>query len=284
METRQGGVLLPSFAALQPTIPAIAERRDDLWRQLVQEVEQIIAEQRLTTVFQPIRRLADGRLLGYEALSRITLGGRLTRPDELFTVAGLSGHLFPLERLCREIALRRAAASVGPKLRLFLNIDPRVVDQPDFHPGVTRELLQSTGRPASSLVLEITERSAIADFRSFRRALGHYSRQGFSVAIDDVGSGYSSLQAIVELKPQFLKIDMSLVRGIARSRTKQVLVEAITTVGRRLGVQTVAEGIETPAELRALVKLGADYGQGYLLGRPNERPVEEEEEGSAWPR
>lgn len=244
-----------------------------------EEVRQIIARRRVTTVFQPIRSLADGRLLGYEALSRGPSGGSLSQPTALFAAAERSGQLLQLERLCRETALRRATA-LDPNLKLFLNIDPRVVNQSDFHPGVTRQLLESIGRSGSSLVLEINERSSISDFPSFRRALRHYTKQGYNVAIDDVGAGYSSLQAIVELKPQFLKIDLSLVRGIRHNRSKQVLVQALTEVGQRLGLHTVAEGIETVGELRTLMSLEVDYGQGYLLGRPAENPGEE---GFTWP-
>lgn len=263
----------PLSTAWQQTTQA--ERSFDAWEVQAAEVGRIVVERRVATVFQPIRSLADGTVFGYEALSRGP-AGPFNSPTALFAAAERSGLLLPLERLCRESAVRRAA-SFSSDLKLFLNIDPRVVNLRDFHPGVTRQLLDSVGRSASSLVLEITERHSIEDFRSFRRALRHYTRQGYNVAIDDLGSGYSSLQAIVELKPGFLKIDMSLVRGVGRSRSKQVLIEALTTVARRLGLRTVAEGIETAAELAAVRALGVDYGQGYLLGRPAELPQGREE-------
>jgi EAL domain-containing protein (putative c-di-GMP-specific phosphodiesterase class I) len=234
-------------------------------------LQSILSDHLITTVYQPIRSLADGSLFGYEALSRGPAGTSLAFPDALFDVAERHGRLFELERLCRETALKRAIA-FHPDLKLFLNIDPRVVNQPGFHPGVTRQLLESTGRSETSVVLEITERDAITDYAGFRQALQHYARQGFSVAVDDVGSGYSSLVAIVELAPEFLKIDLSLVRGIATNHTKQVLVEAVTTVASRLGLRTVAEGVETLDELRTVTDLGVDYGQGFFLGRPTATP------------
>lgn len=121
----------------------------------------------------------------------------------------------------------------------------------------------------SDVVLEITERSAIEDFKLFREALAHYRNQGYFIALDDVGAGYSSLQSIAELHPDFLKVDRSLIMNVNQDPTKWALLETFVTFSKRIGCQVIAEGVETGEEMRTVVQLGVDYIQSYYIGRPH---------------
>jgi diguanylate cyclase (GGDEF)-like protein len=124
------------------------------------------------------------------------------------------------------------------------------------------------------VVFEITERSSIEDFRSAQKILEHYRKQGYRIAIDDAGAGYSSLQAIAELQPDFIKIDRSLVEHIHVNKTKEYILETFVTFAQKMNIHLIAEGIEHPDELIKLTRMGVHYAQGYLLGKPALEPAE----------
>ena len=117
------------------------------------------------------------------------------------------------------------------------------------------------------MVFEISERESIENFSIFREARDHLKGLGFQIALDDTGVAYGSLEAVMELAPDFIKVDMSLVRGIDTDPPRQELLRALHAVAGKLGGQIIAEGIETAEELEALQRLGVPYGQGYLFGR-----------------
>ncbi|MDI3279804.1 MAG: GGDEF domain-containing protein [Bacillota bacterium] len=244
---------------------------DEQKAQARQAVQRIIAQGGVWTVFQPIFSLALGELMGYEALSRGPAGSPWESPPALFKLAEEGGMVFQLEQTCRETALARAAELNLPG-KVFLNITPRVLQDPEFRSGTTRHLLARLGIDPRRIVIEITEREAIHDYRGFVNTLKYYRDQGYLVAVDDFGAGYTSFQSILELQPDFIKIDMSFIRGIDFSRTRRIMVETLVNLANRLGVQTIAEGIETESELKVLIELGVDFGQGYFLGRPAEEP------------
>lgn len=235
------------------------------------EILTIIREERVHAVYQPIVSLRDASVLGYEALARGPADSRFASPLALFDMAARHLLLFRLEALCRKRAIEGARAFLHGQ-KLFLNVDPRVIQDPDFRAGTTRVLLEQAGLTPEDVVLELTERSAIGDYAGFREALAHYRRQGYTLAIDDVGSGYSSLQAIVELQPLYVKIDRSLTEGVHDHPAKRAMVRALTHLARELHCYTIAEGVEHLEELDFLVEAGADYAQGYLLGVPAAPP------------
>ena len=139
------------------------------------------------------------------------------------------------------------------------------------HPVQLDEVLKFALGPirgADAHCLEITERTAIDDFPGFRREVDRLRDRGFQVAIDDIGTGYSSLQAVSEVHPDFLKVDMSLIRHIDRSLIKKGLVSALVEMGRKIGSRVIAEGIEREEELQALMECGVQYGQGFYFGEP----------------
>ncbi|MBV8222297.1 MAG: EAL and GGDEF domain-containing protein [Candidatus Eremiobacteraeota bacterium] len=257
------------FAAPSPTV----DRDDDL--------EQVLNENRIRSVFQPIVNLADGAVYGYEALSRGPIGTRLEGADALFSAAAAVGQTHRLERVCRFRSIS-AAAGIPSGCYLFLNLSPRVLEEQNA--GLSREVIEQSRLAAERIVLEITEKQAIADFDLLKDTLLHYYRQGFKVAIDDAGAGHNSLRAVTEVRPHFIKLDMALVRDIDRERVKNALVAAIIIFAKRIDAKVLAEGIETVDELATLIEIGVDLGQGFLLGRPSSGFIEPKPEIAAFIR
>jgi EAL domain-containing protein (putative c-di-GMP-specific phosphodiesterase class I)/GGDEF domain-containing protein len=231
------------------------------------EVRSILESGRLTTWYQPIVDMEQGTIMGYEALTRGPANTAYERADALF--AGCRGEplLDELDRACRCQAVR-SARGLDPRKKLFLNSLPESLGRPGFTGGGFLDALQESALQPRNLVLEITERTSIEDFEAFGRELSALRRQGFLVAIDDVGTGYSSLQTITEIHPDFIKVDLSLVKNIHRSLLKQELVRSLLQAGARIGAQVIAEGIENEEEQRSLRRCGVRYGQGYYFARP----------------
>lgn len=248
-----------------------AVKISDSWpatiKPVVYHLQEIIRKKNISIVYQPIVGIKTGEILGYEALSRGPKNTKFSSPDILFPLAEKNGVLYSLEKLCREQAIKKAQ-DFGNKSKLFLNINPQVINDPKFTGGMTKELLKETGFTPQNLVFEITERTSIKDFVSFKNVLNHYRRQGYSVAIDDAGAGYSSLQAVAELKPDYIKIDTSLIRNIDQDPVKEALLETFVLFSKKINAKLIAEGIERAEELEKLKELGVDFGQGFFLAKP----------------
>ncbi len=227
----------------------------------------------IKTVYQPIISLENGSVLGYEALSRICLSECELNIEQLFSIARRVRKLWELEKLCRTTALETAAKKVR-RSKLFLNVDPNLIHDPELRAGFTHEKLEEYGLNPDDLVFEITERSSIGELDVFTASIEHYQKQNFKIAIDDFGAGYSGLSRVCTLRPNYIKIDMELVRNIHEFANKSSLVGSIVKFCREMDIALIAEGIETEAELDTLIRLGVNYGQGYYLGRPQEEFTE----------
>ncbi|ADG83164.1 GGDEF domain-containing protein [Thermincola potens] len=232
------------------------------------ELENIIRERKIRIVYQPIVNVKTGEIMGYEALTRGPEGSPLFSPVDLFQAAMDNQLLFALEQICREEALNNIQ-DLKSYQQLFLNMNAEVVNDPHFQNGKTKKCVTLRGFKPEQVTFEITERTAITDFDSFCRSLCHYREQGYTIAVDDAGAGYSSLQAIVELRPEYIKLDMSIIRGIHTSLPKQAIVEAMVKLAAAVNAKIIAEGVETREELIALYNLGVHYVQGYYLARPS---------------
>jgi EAL domain-containing protein (putative c-di-GMP-specific phosphodiesterase class I)/DNA-binding response OmpR family regulator len=244
------------FAAVATAIlaPALAARRRTASDR--REVEEIIEKRAFSPLFQPLARLADRRVLAYEALTRFTDG---VRPDRRFREAVRLGLGQRLEEETIAEIIRRAVAL--PKDRLLgLNVTPKLI----LDPGWLVALAERTTR---RLVLELTEHAEVEDYDELRRALAPLQPR-FDLAVDDAGAGYASLRHILELRPRYVKLDMALVRGIESDPMRRSLVAGLEHCVREMGGTTIAEGVETEAEAEALARLGVTVGQGYLFGRP----------------
>lgn len=217
--------------------------------------------------YQPIVSLSDGEILGYEALSRISLPSCALNIEQLFELATGARKLWELEKLCRTQALKGARDKPGGA-KLFLNVDANIIYDPEFIEGFTREMLRGFGLDPDEIIFEVTEKSMVATVDAFTAAIGHYQSQNFKIAIDDFGTGYSGMTRACAVSPNYLKLDMSIVRGIDQDRQRRSAVLGIVKFCKEAGICLIAEGIETREELSALIQMGVDYGQGYLLGRP----------------
>jgi len=233
------------------------------------QLQEILMEDQLVTAFQPIVHLREPRTLGYEALSRGPAGSRYQNPVSLFAVASDLDLVFELDRACRHCALL-AARRLPPDAKLFLNVFPSCMYDPVFQGANLIRLLEGLGLGPERIVLEITEKYAIENYTLFVEALHSFTQMGFEIAVDDIGAGYSGLEKIAHLNPRYLKFDMQLVRDIDASYIRQEMARALKAFADKMDSTIIAEGIERGGELRTLVDLGIEYGQGFLLGRPSE--------------
>ncbi|MBL8111416.1 MAG: EAL domain-containing protein [Acidobacteria bacterium] len=233
---------------------------------LREQFRDIVKNERVETLFQPIIDLATGKIFAHEALTRGPKDSPFESPEVLFDYASKTDQVWNLEKICMGSAARRFAGREG---NLFVNVETELVHEIKSRGSAVFETLLARG---GNVVLEMTERAAIKDFDLFREGIAMLQGLGFKIAIDDAGSGYASLQAIAELRPNFLKISNYLVTGLAKDPIKRDVVEMLVRLGMRIDAPTVAEGIETESEAEEVRRLGVAYGQGYLFGRPEALP------------
>ncbi|MGG6313681.1 EAL domain-containing protein [Paenibacillus macerans] len=236
-------------------------------------LQNIIRDQTLTTHFQPILNLQEGGCLGYEVLNRPPASALFPNTESFYDFIGHTDQVFAFERFCRDISFNRFRMALIRARKpadtvVFVNIHPQVLSDPGYRSGETIQLLSRYGLSPQQVVFELTEKQAVHDYVAFERILSHYRAQGFRIAIDDAGSGYNSLKAIVSLKPEFIKIDKSLIRHIHLHPNQQRIVKLLQEFAAESGTYIIAEGIEEREELAFLRQEGIEYGQGYALGKP----------------
>lgn len=229
---------------------------------------KVLDEGSISTVFQPIVSLKTGIILGYEALSRIPFKPSDATIGDMFQIASTQDRLWDLEKLCRIRALQNASTQPS-QCFLFLNVDTSIMHDPKFRAGFTVEKLREYNIVPERVIIELTEQSFIVDMSDFVCTVQHYQNQGFKIAIDDFGSGFSGLTRVCEISPEFLKIDMQLVRDIHKDPMKRSAVNSTVEFCRKAGIRVIAEGIETEEELKTLMRLGVEFGQGFYLLRPD---------------
>lgn len=235
------------------------------------ELSTILSARNIHTLYQPLVNLSSGKVMGYEALTRGPSHSTLHSPLQLFAAAEQFNQLHALERLAQEKAIANATLNVSEQL-LFINISSQLINHLERVSLHHWELLHSCGLSPHNIVFEITERSSIDDYGRARRALEYYRRQGYRIAIDDVGIGYSSLHAITQLQPDYIKFDRSLIQNIHLDSMKEYILEAFVTFTQKMTIGLIAEGIELEEELAMLTRMGVQYAQGYLLAKPHPTP------------
>ncbi len=230
-------------------------------------LQDVILGEGLTSVYQPIVDLGTGDIFAYEALTRGPRGTGFESPATLFAIADEVDLTVELDRACFRGALRNAM-TLEPVHRLFVNLLPMSFYDSAFIEVEVGNLLSAAGLTPANIVFEITERLAIENFASFKRALAAYTAMGFGVAIDDVGTRHSNLETVMSLRPHFIKISDVLVRGIARSTVKREMLRSLRHIAETIDAVMIAEGIEHVEDVLALRDLGLRYGQGYYMARP----------------
>ena len=236
-------------------------------------LQEIILKEDVRTLFQPIVDLRSRRTVGFEGLTRGPQGTEYESPYMLFDIATESDLVFELDRLCRRHALT-SASTLGKAHKLFVNLLPTTIRDPEFQGERMLDFLKANNLSPSRIVLEITERLAIENYDLFLEAMKTFTDLGFEVAIDDMGAGYSGLEKIVHLNPNYLKFDLMMVRDIDTSFVKREMLKAVHSLAENVGADVIAEGIERVEELETLIELGIRYGQGFLFARPTEGFVE----------
>lgn len=235
-------------------------------------LRQAIEQGQLELHYQPIVNLADGAMEAMEVLVRWRHPVRgLISPAEFLPVAEESGLIVPMGRwvemeACRQLSLWKASGLIAPDLRASINLSNREFWAPGLLDQVDH-VLGATGVPAEWLVFEITEGVIMHNLERALEVLGELHARGLQIHIDDFGTGYSSLEALHRLPIDALKIDRSFVANLQDDKSTE-LVRTIVQLGRNLGVDVIAEGIETPAQQHVLAELGCPLGQGYWFSVP----------------
>ena len=236
---------------------SLAQRREAI-------SELLNAPETITTVFQPIVSLVDGRTLGFESLSRFRAEPQRP-PDRWIAEAHAVGLGLEIEVECVRRACRLRDTIPGGAY-LSVNMSPDAILIPEMEEALGPGSLEG-------IVIEITEHEAVSDYARLAARLADYRGRGAKVAIDDAGAGHASMRHVTQLSPDYIKIDRSLIHDIHLDYAKRALVRSMVTLEKDLGAAVVAEGIESTDELRTLRELGVPLGQGYLLARPHREPT-----------
>ncbi len=252
---------ISEFGSAASAILALDLKARTLLDQRRVEVAEILDKLAFHPVFQPIVELQTRRQVGYEALTRFDDG---IAPDRHFSTAWSVGLGAELELATLGKAIKAARRWLPPETWLNLNISPGLLLRSD-------ELSAVLNPAYRSLVLEVTEHEAISDYPKMRAALKRL--RPALVAVDDAGAGIATFAHIVELQPDFIKVDIRLIRDVNKSPARQAMILALAHFAQATECQLIAEGVETSAEDRTLVRLGVGLGQGYLYGRPKRLTV-----------
>lgn len=259
----------PTLADLMrmETLAGLVSRIEGQW------LLELLAEERLVTYFQPIVDAHDPEhVFAYECLSRgVQPSGELIYPDRLYGTARAANLLFHLDRAAR---LRAIASAVEHKVstKIFINFNPLSIYDPAFCLQSTVKAIDQAPLSNDQFVFEVVESDRVEDVQHLQRVLDYFRQAGFQVALDDVGSGYSSLNLLSKLKPDYVKLDMELIRDADHDPYKAQIATKVLELARGVGLRTIAEGIETEAEWRWLRDHGANYLQGYYFARPARAP------------
>ncbi|MDO8825101.1 bifunctional diguanylate cyclase/phosphodiesterase [Methylophaga sp.] len=234
-------------------------------------LEDILATAALTPIFQPIVSLKSHQIYGYEALIRGPSDSVLHSPINLFDAASRHGRLAELDLLCREIAIARFG-ELNLNAKLFINTIPAALLQPDYPHGLTAKFLKKARIPAEQVVIELTEQYPIDDYDLMREATAHYRDMGFSIAIDDLGAGYSGLRTWSELKPDYVKLDRHFMQNIHEDQQKKQFVQSMIDIALSSNCRVIGEGVEVREEYLVAQSMEMHFAQGYYFSRPTTTP------------
>lgn len=240
-----------------------------------QWVVDAIQAERFETWFQPIyhaSRNADAKVFGAEGLFRLRdPAGQIIPPGYVFKLAGDAELLFSIDLTARASAVKTAAES-GFRGKIFVNFNPSSIYDPSYCLRTTAATIDELGLQPSDIVFELTETHQAQDKDHLKGILAFYRQAGFAVALDDIGSGWSGLNMMHEFRPDYVKMDMDLVRDIDTDTFKQSIVHHLVSIAKAHNIKIIAEGIETEAEANFLCDQNVDLMQGFLFARPAPMP------------
>jgi EAL domain-containing protein (putative c-di-GMP-specific phosphodiesterase class I)/CheY-like chemotaxis protein len=274
MEGRSS-IAVPSLAATTERLAEHVSRQDSRrGRDAADRIARAIVGPSLHMVFQPIVELTGGRIVSVEALSRFADKPR-RMPEAWFEEAAKVGLLEELELAAIDRALAELDR-IPSGVSLSINVSPQTMASDEL-----ASLIEDVD--VRRLVLEMTEQSRVEDYTELAARLLPLRERGIRLAIDDVGAGFSSLERVVKLGPDYMKLDCSTVTGVAGDPVRRSLIERLVSFSDEVGISIVAEGIETQDDLEVLRMLYVPYGQGFHLGRPGPIPYGWEHESQVWP-
>ena len=223
----------------------------------------------LDYAFQPIVNIHTGRCYGYEALLRHVETVGFETIGSFFDLAYMDDVLHFVDRQLRKKAIEKISPVLEENgAKLFFNLDSRLLTSTDYQTGFTRELCRSIGVSEDCFCMEVSERHRWADPIATMNILNNYRNQGFKIAVDDFGNGFSGLQMIYYLEPDYLKIDRFFIKDLGNDHKKRMFVSQIVNIAHTLGSIVIAEGVETESEYYACLGIGCDLIQGFLVQRP----------------
>jgi PAS domain S-box-containing protein len=237
---------------------ALTHLTSDEHRASLDRIQEVLDNELLDLVYQPIFELDSDRVIAFEALSRFP-GDPARGPDRWFAEAWDVGLGVPLELLAVQVA-GRALHEIPTGVGLTVNASPPTVFADGF--------MSCFGQDAGRITVELTEHLHVDDYEGFSARLGPLRTAGGTVAIDDFGAGYASLRHILKVRPEWIKLDISLTERIDENSVAHALANSLITFAQQVGVEVIAEGIETEDELDALLEIGFKYGQGFYFGMP----------------
>ncbi len=236
---------------------------------------EMLRAQAIYSVFQPIVRMPNNgevpEIFGYECLMRGEHQGSVVAPDTMLQMARGAGLIFQLDLAARRAAIV-GAGRYKIKEKIFINFSPNSIYDPWHCLRSTVNAVDEVGLSREQVVFEITESEKMPAVKHLQRIVEFYREEGFQVALDDVGSGYSSLNILAQLQPDFVKLDMGLVRDVDHDKTKAIVARKLIETVKEMELATIAEGIERIEELDWMRGVGADFAQGYYFARPNLPP------------
>lgn len=239
-------------------------------RKDLEPLDEFLATRRIGAALQPIVSLSGGAgplpVHAVESLARVDGESSLRNPELLFAYASRKERLLETDLKCIDGAIEQFGRLAARPL-LFLNTHPRTLSRPEF-PARVADRLSSIGLKATSVVFEITEAQTIVNAPAFAESLAALRGLGFGTALDDYGKGYSNLQLLRDLRPQYLKIDGSMIRGAMADPWKRTILASTAQMAVDLGVPTILECIENDQELAVARELRITYGQGYGIAKP----------------
>lgn len=229
---------------------------------------ELLLDRRVHSVYEPIVEVGTNVVHAYEALARGPEGSEFQAPIAMFVEAERQGLVFELDCLCRAAGLA-GAVDFPAGAKLFLNVLPSAIHDPNFREERLIATLEKCRLSPQDVVFEVSEQQSIRDFEAFREMRDYYRKLGFSFALDDTGSGYAGLEALLEISPEYIKVDRAFVSGVDEDAVRQDLLRALRAVADKTGAKIIGEGLDTLEELAMLREIGIDYGQGWLFGHPH---------------
>jgi len=273
LDVIQPPVILTEELANQELIDSIIKQKnkqntfDISKNKILNHLNEIITYKLIGVAYQPVVDLSSGNILGWEAFTQLPSGAYYTSPTILFELAEEMGKLNIIEKICTEVAADNIG-ELSPHQKIFFNIHPKTLLSKDLTLDNILQFFAEKKLNPSNIVIEITDKQTIKDYTMIIRNLDYLKKKGYLISIENVGTGISNLWNIANIRPNYIKLDSSIIQGINSDPIKRALVESMLTFSEKISSKIIATGIETQTELTSLISIGINFGQGYYLSTP----------------